>query len=190
MEEPACKPDPVHGVRTPPATISLARTANRPRAVPFTGTVRSTRQYRAGRPTACSTLLRVGVAEPRRSPGALVGSYPTVSPLPPRRAAAAVCSLLPCPRGRPRLAFASTLPYGVRTFLERFPARGRPAGSSVLEDSRCLNTRALGASGRRLRSPAGRAPYCAPCVRAHRRSGRTSPPTTTLHGAVARCVRS
>src|SRR2546427_2489726 len=40
-------------------------------------------------------LLRTGVAEPRRSPAALVGSYPTVSPLPLRRSAEAVCFLLP-----------------------------------------------------------------------------------------------
>src|SRR5437667_1216716 len=40
-------------------------------------------------------LLRTGVAEPRRSPTALVGSYPTVSPLPLRRSAEAVCFLLP-----------------------------------------------------------------------------------------------
>src|SRR5262249_5130053 len=43
----------------------------------------------AGRPLAeatLSTLLRVGFTEPPRSPGVLVGSYPAVSPLPPRGA--------------------------------------------------------------------------------------------------------
>jgi len=36
-------------------------------------------------------LLRVGFTEPTRSPGSLVSSYLTVSPLPPVKAA--VCSL-------------------------------------------------------------------------------------------------
>ena len=33
----------------------------------------------------------------------------------------AVCSLLHCPRGRPRLVLTSTLPDGVPTFLDRHP---------------------------------------------------------------------
>ena len=43
----------------------------------------------------CSTLLRTGVTEPRRSPAALVGSYPTVAPLPPASPRTAVSFLLP-----------------------------------------------------------------------------------------------
>ena len=49
----------------------------------------------SGQLAPCLALLRAGLAEPRRSPAALVGSYPTVSPLPPRRSAEAVCFLLP-----------------------------------------------------------------------------------------------
>jgi len=46
------------------------------------GLVRSTRDVTGGPPCPCSTLLRMGLAEPPRSPGTLVGSYSTVSPLP------------------------------------------------------------------------------------------------------------
>lgn len=65
-----------------------------------------------------STLLRAGFTEPPRSPGALVRSYRTVSPLPrgpdgPR----AVCFLWHCPAGRPGLPLATALLCGVRTFL-------------------------------------------------------------------------
>jgi len=45
----------------------------------------------------------------------LVGSYPTVSPLPCR--GTAVCFLWHYPAGHPGLLLATTLPYGVRTFL-------------------------------------------------------------------------
>ena len=61
-------------------------------------------------------LLRVGFTEPPRSPGVLVGSYPTVSPL-PSRYGPAVCFLWHCPAGHPGLPLATTLPCGVRTFL-------------------------------------------------------------------------
>jgi hypothetical protein len=64
------------------------------------------------------TLLRVGFAEPPRLPGMLVGSYPTVSPLPvPSAGPSAVCSLLHFPSGHPAWVLPSTLPCGVRTFL-------------------------------------------------------------------------
>src|SRR5450759_1023182 len=65
----------------------------------------------------CLVLLRVGFAEPHRSPGALVGSYPTVSPLPPDRGPMAVCSLWHCPAGHPGWVLPTALPYGARTFL-------------------------------------------------------------------------
>src|SRR5690606_40524600 len=77
-------------------------------------------------------LLRVGFAEPPRSPEVLVGSYPTVSPLPAYRPA--VCFLWHFPAGHPGLLLATTLPDGVRTFLGGGAAlrrRGRPTDSSV-----------------------------------------------------------
>ena len=46
------------------------------------GLARSTRDVAGGPPCPCSTLLRMGFAEPPRSPGTLVVSYTTVSPLP------------------------------------------------------------------------------------------------------------
>jgi len=48
---------------------------------------RSTRKHRAGRPQALSylILLRIGFTKLPPSPGVLVGSYPTFSPLPPEK---------------------------------------------------------------------------------------------------------
>lgn len=43
---------------------------------------RSTRLHRANNPVVCLTLLRVGFTKPFQSPGMLVVSYTTVSPLP------------------------------------------------------------------------------------------------------------
>jgi len=112
----------------PPATISLDDTSVV--VGPFSGPMRPTRQL--GRAVLDRCLLDLapgGGCQPRRSPAALVRSYRTVSPLPEATMPQAVCSLLPCPRGCPRLALASTLPFGVRTFLERSrpPAAARPA---------------------------------------------------------------
>src|SRR3990172_10656857 len=87
-----------------------------------------TRGLRAGHPSpprggspSYSALHRVGFAEPARSPGPLVRSYRTVSPLPrpprDRRIAAAVCFLWRCPWGCPPWTLSSTLPCGARTFL-------------------------------------------------------------------------
>src|SRR3712207_766792 len=86
---------------------------------------RATRRHRAGRPRTpaqdCGEppsllpLLRVGFTEPHRSPGVLVVSYTTVSPLPAH--ALAVCSLWHCPAGRPGSLLTTTLPCGARTFL-------------------------------------------------------------------------
>ena len=60
----------------------------------------------------------------------LVVSYTTVSPL-PGGVRQAVCFLWHCPAGRPGLPLATTLPYGVRTFLDESPRRDRPADSSA-----------------------------------------------------------
>ena len=93
--------------------------------------VRPTRDLIDGPPCPCLALLRVGFAEPPRSPGALVVSYTTVSPLPvpgPGGGPSAVCSLLHFPSGRPAWELPSTLPCGVRTFLDRLGCRPRPSG--------------------------------------------------------------
>ncbi len=139
MEEPACKPDPVrrsrggdHLSRWAPERPSPARSPGRCGLPDSSG----------GPPSnaACLTLLRVGLAEPRRSPGALVGSYPTVSPLPPRRTAAAVCSLL--------------------RFREVAPARLTPAPCPV--ESGLSSSRSPRPPGRLLRRRAYR-PVSGPC---------------------------
>src|SRR5690606_2199043 len=80
---------------------------------------------RGGPEPSFSTLLRVGFTEPTGSLRPLVVSYTTVSPLPPRTVA--VCSLWHCPAGRPGSVLPTTLPCGVRTFLDALTAP-RPPG--------------------------------------------------------------
>jgi len=108
--ESACKPDPVVDGHLSGTYIAASL-------------VRSTRDVAGGPPCPCSTLLRMGFAKPARSPGPLVVSYTTVSPLPVPRdvrfpGPSAVCSLLHCPSGRPAWVLPSILPCGVRTFLD------------------------------------------------------------------------
>ena len=71
----------------------------------------------------CLTLLLVGFAKPATLMPLLVVSYTTVSPLPvssaDRKAPSAVCSLLYFPSGCPVWELPSTVPFGVRTFLDR-----------------------------------------------------------------------
>lgn len=117
---------------------------------------RPTRRHRAGRPQASAravvllvdgpflALLRVGFTEPPRSPGVLVGSYPTVSPL-PSPMGSAVCFLWHCPAGRPGLPLATTLPCGVRTFLGGGPGPADATARST-RPSRTHPNDATGAS--------------------------------------------
>ncbi len=105
----------------------------------------------------CLTLLPVGFTEPSRSPGLLVSSYLTVSPLPrgpkPTRRFAFCCtfpglaaggrypSLRPAEPGlssrRALLGAAEAAPFGLgRRSSDRLPTRlnidlGRPAGKGV-----------------------------------------------------------
>ena len=147
------------------------------------GLVRSTRRHRAGRPRAPAqrspsaettedlllTLLRVGFAEPPGSPRALVGSYPTVSPLPVR--ALAVSSLWHFPAGHPGSVLPTTLPCGARTFLDGLPpprpsSRLAPrAGYSEAARFR-VRRRAAPAGGSPGRRPASRRPLRTPPARA------------------------
>src|SRR5207245_11271028 len=110
------------------------RTPRRPAAGPFAGPGRPTRQLgRAALERCLLDLAPSGAcrAEPVTRPAGEL--LPHRFTLTSRRCREAVCSLLRCPRGRPRLALASTLPFGVRTFLDRSSRsdRGRPAGSST-----------------------------------------------------------
>ena len=111
-DELACKPDPVHrapcGVR--PAVIHLglplpAGSSGLPAGI---GRAALDRLRSAPNPARLLALLRVGFTEPSRSPGTLVVSYTTVSPLP--RSRGAVCFLWHCPAGHPGLPLATTLP--------------------------------------------------------------------------------
>ena len=79
-----------------------------PRAAPSRRTLRS---------SSCLALLPMGFAEPDRSPGLLVSSYLTVSPLPTERTPQAVCFLWHFPWPRGRWALPTIAPCGARTFL-------------------------------------------------------------------------
>ena len=96
--------------------------------------------------TGCGllALLRVGFTEPSRSPGMLVRSYRTVSPLPPAQEAVAVCSLWHCPASHLGLPLAITLLCEVRTFLDPTCVGPRPPGQLVRTDQR---------TARRMSSP-------------------------------------
>ncbi len=72
--EPACRRDSVDPSR--------GRVAIHLSGLPGGG---ARKEHRAGNPSPCSTLLRVGFTEPAGSPRPLVRSYRTVSPLPVRR---------------------------------------------------------------------------------------------------------
>ena len=101
------------GCPPPPATYPGARTG-RPQALPYL------------------VLHRVGFTKHSRSPGNLVRSYRTFSPLPaaagdlPLRQA--VCFLLHFPSRRRDSTLWSTLPCGVRTFLQADLAAQRSYG--------------------------------------------------------------
>ncbi len=94
------------------------------------------------------TLLRAGFTKPLPSPRALVVSYTTVSPLP--RIGVAVCFLWHCPAGHPGLLLATTLPYGVRTFLDNTTAANctTPIVAAITQPTHprplCYGTRVLG----------------------------------------------
>ena len=83
-------------------------------------------EARTGRPQMLPYLVlhRVGFTQLPRSPGELVSSYLTVSPLPGRQpsnskaACQAVCFLLHLPSRHRDSTLWSTLPCGVRTFLQ------------------------------------------------------------------------
>ena len=138
-DEPVCKPDPVPGHLTVhrSATIHLGLPSPAGSSGPPAGSGgQPSNACAAARRCGLSTLLRVGFTEPPRSPGVLVVSYTTVSPSPPIRGSEAVCSLWHCPAGRPGLPLTTTLPCGVRTFLdgtgsEPGSRRGRPTDSSA-----------------------------------------------------------
>ena len=76
--ESVCTPDSVIGAEAPEAVIHLGR------RLPDGSCGLPGGLYRAGYPSPCSALLRVGFTEPPGSPRVLVRSYRTVSPLPVR----------------------------------------------------------------------------------------------------------
>ena len=125
-DESACKPDsvarrPVIIHLRPPLPAAFAR-----RRATYPDASRGQRSNGVRGPASEDTkpflvLLRLGFAEPPRSPGMLVVSYTAVSPLPP--SPAAVCSLWHFPAGHPGWALPTTLSFGVRTFLDAVAPR-------------------------------------------------------------------
>jgi len=111
------------------------------------------------RPGALLVLLRVGFAQPPRSPEALVVSYTTVSPLPAPRpslaGAAGGLSLWHFPASHLGWALPTTVPCGVRTFLSRtaYAVRPRPPG-------RLTRPRRLRLRGHRSQTVSLRRPNC------------------------------
>jgi len=74
----------------------------------------------------------MGFTEPDRSPGLLVSSYLTVSPLPAGRTLQAVCFLWHFPWPCGRWALPTIAPCGARTFL---PPASPPAGDRLVRSS-------------------------------------------------------
>ena len=121
-DELACKPDPVVGLHRP-VIIHLGlplptASCGLPAGIERATRLRSSASFPSPR---LLTLLRVGFAKPPQSPAVLVVSYTTVSPLP--GLLLAVCSLWHFPAGRPGWELPTTLPCGVRTFLDTFMPR-------------------------------------------------------------------
>src|SRR6185295_17514701 len=131
-EESACKPDPVRPPRGGPATISLGALAPRRRSPAPCDLPGSSDGPSSNAP--CLALLRVGLAEPARSPAPLVSSYLTVSPLPRATDRCGGLSLLRFREVAP--AWVSPAPCPAESGLSSTDPkidRGRPAGSSVRE---------------------------------------------------------
>jgi len=103
MGESVCTPGsvpsvPEYGRRRPSIYACRRRQALAAYPQTRTGRPRTSAQATPSRRWPFLALLRVGFTEPPRSPGVLVGSYPTVSPLP-----------LP-PRRQRRSVFCGTVP--------------------------------------------------------------------------------
>ena len=107
------------GPRLLESTSDLPGSLGRAVLTPFRGTL------------PYAVLLQAGFSKHSRSPGSLVGSYPTVSPLP---LSGRSSFLWHCPWGRPLFRFGTALPCGARTFLSPFP------GSDHLTRSDCYKS--------------------------------------------------
>lgn len=115
----------------------------------------------------------------------LVRSYRTVSPLPSsHQAQTAVCFLWHCPASHLGLPLAITLLCEVRTFLETFRSRGRPANSSA------PTTISAGQSAATSESSTTTAPYTKSTCFSHRgpsrrvRASARAMPSTRITGTV------
>lgn len=98
-DEPTCTPDFVRGDLSPGAVIHLGLPLPADSCGLPAGSGEQPSNACAGPVSGDSgpflALLRVGFTEPPRSPGVLVGSYPTVSPLPARSRRSVLCGTFP-----------------------------------------------------------------------------------------------
>ena len=85
--------------------------------LPESQAARTAPQADRGPPFSLLGLAPSGVYRASRSPGLLVRSYRTVSPLPRKRTCVAVYFLWHCPDPCGRWALPTTVFYGARTFL-------------------------------------------------------------------------
>src|SRR5439155_12337836 len=116
------------GLAPRPAAISLRVSADPPGLAPSCGLPGTSSGQLSNGP--CLALLRVGFAEPNRSPDPLVSSYLTVSPLPAEnRRRSVFCGTF---RGSPRLGvtqhpalWSPDFPRG--KLAKSHPAAARPA---------------------------------------------------------------
>src|SRR5918997_3523913 len=141
-DELACKPDPVHRA---PYGVPAGGHPSRPAVA---GRLqRPTRRHRAGHPQSPAQRTEAGApfglapggvyrAVPvTRDAGGLLHHRFTLTPAPSIFWGGAVCFLWHCPAGHPGLPLATTLSWGVRTFLgsvarvptNRADAAARPA---------------------------------------------------------------
>src|SRR5215211_15702 len=103
------------GPPLPAASCDLPASSNGPPSDASGEALRSRRHRNVGggrRTDVLLILLQVGFTEPSRSPGTLVVSYTTLSPLPRPRGVPAVCFLWHFPAGHPGWALPTTLPCG------------------------------------------------------------------------------
>jgi hypothetical protein len=143
VNEPACKPDSVLVVRRG-AVIHLGRASLRASCDLPADLGRAARQRRCHfvrRSGTLLVLLPVGFTEPSRSPGALVSSYLTVSPLPAPlapeslRAAGGLFSVA-LSRTSPWVAVGHHRALWSPDFPRRWTRRDRPADSFSINPTR------------------------------------------------------
>jgi hypothetical protein len=133
--ESACRPGSVRPLNAGRRSSIWDCRCRQPRAVYPRASGGPPSIARAGNSVPLLTLLRVGFTEPPQSPAALVVSYTTVSPLPPRWRGGGLFSVA-LSRGSPRVGVTDHLALWSPDLPHRACARrDRPADSPTAEDT-------------------------------------------------------